>query len=194
MTQSSLSIPILLGTNRKGRQSEKVARWLLRQAEAREDITPLYFDVADFAMPQDDQGNTLGELFPEWRDAVIAADALIIVAPEYNHGYPGILKSVLDTLLKEYVHKAVGLVGVSAGPWGGTRVIESLLPVVRELGLTVTFTDLHFPRVRSLFDGDGEISDPAFEKRASGFFDELVWMGRTLRWGRANLPSKYHEN
>ena len=57
----------------------------------------------------------------------------------------GSLKSVLDLLLKEYIHKAVAFVGVSAGPWGGTRVIESMVPMVRELGLAVTFSDLNFP-------------------------------------------------
>ena len=48
--------------------------------------------------------------------------------------------------------------GVSAGPWGGTRVIESMVPMVRELGLTVTFSDLNFPSVRSKFDADGKVN------------------------------------
>jgi NAD(P)H-dependent FMN reductase len=48
------------------------------------------------------------------------SDALVIVAPVYNHGYPGLLKHVLDTNLHEYLHKAVGVVGVSAG-FGGAR-------------------------------------------------------------------------
>ena len=57
-------------------------------------------------------------------------DGLVVVTPEYNHGYPGVLKSVLDLLLKEYIHKAVAFVGVSAGPWGGTRVIEAMVEPV----------------------------------------------------------------
>lgn len=63
------------------------------------------------------------------------ADGIVIVTPEYNRGYPGLLKYVLDTNLKEYIHKAVGICGVSAGGFGGARVIENLLPVLRELGL-----------------------------------------------------------
>jgi NAD(P)H-dependent FMN reductase len=102
------------------------------------------------------------------------------------------LKSVLDLLLKEYIHKAVAFVGVSAGPWGGTRVIEASVPMVRELGLAVTFTDLNFPSVKSKFDEHGQLLDPAYDKRVRGFLDELVWMAKTLRWGRENLPSKYH--
>jgi NAD(P)H-dependent FMN reductase len=55
---------------------------------------------------------------PTFSEAMRRADGLVIVAPEYNHGYPGILKHVLDTNLKEYIHKPVGLCGVSAGAFG----------------------------------------------------------------------------
>ncbi|MEP6787035.1 MAG: NADPH-dependent FMN reductase, partial [Acidobacteriota bacterium] len=99
---------------------------------------------------------------------------------------------VLDLLLKEYIHKAVAFVGVSAGPWGGTRVIEACVPMVRELGLAVTFSDLNFPSVKSKFDDDGKLLDEAYEKRISGFLDELIWMASTLQWGRENVPSKFH--
>lgn len=193
MQNTTVSIPILLGTNRDGRESENVAKWVLKKAEERGDIDARLFDVRDFDLPNDDYGQALKDRFPEWRDAIIGADGLIIVTPEYNHGYPGSLKSVIDLLLREYIHKAVGIVGVSAGPWGGTRVIESLVPMVRELGLAVTFTDLNFPKVGSKFDEEGNLLDEAYHKRAEGFFDELFWMARTLKWGRENLPSKYHQ-
>jgi NAD(P)H-dependent FMN reductase len=188
----TLNIPLLLGSNRKDRKSESAARWLFDQMKQRDDIVTTLFDVADFDLPQHDYGQAIKDSFPEWRDAIVNADGLVIVTPEYNHGYPGTLKAVLDLLLREYVHKAVALVGVSAGPWGGTRVIESLVPMVRELGLAVTFTDLNFPKVQNTFDAAGRLLDPAFEKRAKDFLDELVWMARVLKWGRENVPSKYH--
>ena len=188
----NLKIPILLGTNRKLRLSAHVANWLLSQLQQRAGIESELFDVADFDLPKDDYGQEIKESFPTWRDAIVAADGLILVTPEYNHGYPGSLKSVLDLLLLEYVHKPVALVGVSAGPWGGTRVIESLVLVVRELGLTVTFTDLNFPRVHKTFSEDGILLDSSYDNRAREFFDELEWMARTLRWGRENVPSRFH--
>ena len=188
----ALSLPVLLGTNRKDRLSVFAARWLFDQMTRRADITTRLFDVADFDLPRDDYGQALKDSFPEWRDAIINADGLVIVSPEYNHGYPGSLKAVLDLLLKEYIHKAVAFVGVSAGPWGGTRMIEAMVPMVRELGLAVTFTDLNFPYIQRTFDENGKLLDPAFEQRAKDFLDELVWMAQVLRWGRANLPSKYH--
>ena len=188
-----LFIPVLLGTNRKERNSVKPAKWLVGEMEKRVDIETRLFDVADMQLPHDDYGQGLKDRFPEWRDAILRADGLVIVSPEYNHGYPGTLKGVLDLMLREYVHRAVAFVGVSAGPWGGTRVIESMVPMVRELGLAVTFSDLNFPKVQNTFDADGRLLDPAFEKRAQDFLDELVWMATTLKWGRENVPSKFHQ-
>ena len=187
-----LKIPVLLGTNRKQRNSVFPAKWLVGEMEKRPEIQTRLFDVADFDLPHDDYGQEIKDRFPEWRDAIINADGLVIVTPEYNHGYPGSLKAVLDLLLREYVHKAVAFVGVSAGPWGGTRVIEAMVPMVRELGLAVTFTDLNFPKVQKLFDQQGKLLDDAFEARAAAFLDELVWMSRVLKWGRENVPSKFH--
>jgi NAD(P)H-dependent FMN reductase len=192
MPESKLRIPLLLGTTRQNRASGPVAEWVFSKMKQRDDIEAFFFDVGDFELPRDDYGTEIAPLFPEWRDAVINADGLVIVTPEYNHGYPGPLKSVLDLLLKEYIHKAVAFVGVSSGPWGGTRVIEALVPMVRELGLAATFTDLNFPKTGGKFDTGGVLLDLAYDKRAIEFLDELVWMSRTLRWGRENLPSKYH--
>ena len=192
-SSTKLFLPIILGTNRKERQSIFVAKWLLGEMEKRAGIEARLFDVKDFALPQDDYGQGIKDAFPEWRDAIIRANGLVIVSPEYNHGYPGVLKAVLDMLLKEYIHKAVAFVGVSAGPWGGTRGIEALVPMVRELGLAATFTDLNFPKVQEKFDQDGALLDKAYEKRVKDFLDELVWMSRALKWGRENLPSKYHQ-
>ena len=187
-----LFLPVLLGTNRKDRKSVLVARWLIAEMGKRPEIQTKLFDVSDFALPQHDYGTEIKDQFPEWGDAITQADGLVIIAPEYNHGYPGTLKSVLDLLLKEYIHKSVAFVGVSAGPWGGTRVIEAMVPMVRELGLAVTFTDLNFPLVQNKFDEKGKLLDEAYEQRVTGFLDELIWMSRTLKWGRENLASKYH--
>jgi NAD(P)H-dependent FMN reductase len=189
---NELNIPVLLGTNRKERKSVFAARWVVEQMEKRPEIRTRLFDVAEFLLPHDDYGQGLKDAFPEWRDAIVQADGLVIVTPEYNHGYPGALKAVLDLLLREYVHKAVAFVGVSAGPWGGTRVIEAMVPMSRELGLAVTFTDLNFPFVEKTFDAQGKMLDQAFERRVKDFLDELVWMSTVLKWGRANVPSKFH--
>jgi len=192
MADTKLFVPLLLGTPRKNRASENVARWVFSEMEKCGEIEPQFFDVCDFEIPHGEYGTEIADRFPEWRDAIKRSDGLVIVTPEYNHGYPGSMKAVLDLLLREYVHKAVAFVGVSAGPWGGTRGIEACVPMVRELGLAATFTDLNFPAVKSKFDEQGNLLDPAYDGRVRSFLDELIWMARVLRWGRQNVPSKYH--
>jgi len=187
--ENKLFTPVILGTNREGRQSENVAKLLLQTMKKRKGFTTQLFDVRDFKFPQDDYGQAIKEQFPTWRDAVVRADGLVIVTPEYNHGYPGPLKSLLDTLLPEYKHKAVALVGVSAGPWGGTRAVENLLGVMRELGLVAISANLNFPQAQELFDEKGELQDEVYVERINRFLDELEWMARVLRWGRENLES-----
>lgn len=193
MSENKLFIPIILGTPRKERQSENVAHWVFSKMQKHDEIDAELVDVRDFRLPHDHYGQEIKDDFPEWRDSMTRADGLVIVSPEYNHGYPGALKGVLDLLLKEYIHKPVAFVGVSAQVWGGTRVIEAMVPMVRELGLVPTFTDLNFPRVHTQFDADGNLLDAAYESRIKAFLDELVWMAKCLRWGRENLSSKYHQ-
>lgn len=187
-----LYIPVILGTNRQGRQSKLVADFVLQEVNKRDDMEGSLVDVRDFALPHDNYGPEIKNMFEEWRNTALKADGFIIIAPEYNHSFPGVLKSVLDLLLKEYIHKAVGLVGVSAGMWGGVRVIQSLLPVMRELGLVTTFTDLNFPKVSEKFDENGVIKDDKYIEITKKFLDELSWMAKVLRWGRENIPSEYH--
>ncbi len=191
MDNEKLFIPILLGTVRQGRESEKVAKFLFERVRKNSQIETELLDPRLMNLPMDNEGEDLKFINPGYRNAIMRADGLIIVSPEYNHGYPGSLKRALDILLKEYIHKAVGLVGVSSGSWGGTRVIEKLVSVVRELGLVVTFADLNFPKVENLFDEQGKLMDEAFNARIDRFLAELVWMSTVLRWGRQNLPSKF---
>ena len=180
---ADLFFPLLLGTAREDRESEHVARFLLAQVEAYPGISSQLFDTSTMDLNWD-EGPGLAARNPTWASAMAAADGLIIVCPEYNHGYPGSLKMALDMLLKEYIHKPVGLVGVSGGSFAGARGIENLLPVVRELGLVATFTDLNVGKVQDAFSDDGTPTDPKIIGRTEGFLQELLWMGQALKAAR----------
>ncbi len=184
-----LFIPVLLGTPRKERASENVARFVFGETRKRDGVESELIDARQLAFPVDDEGETLKD--PVFSAKMAQADALIIVTPEYNHGYPGILKHALDTNLKEYIHKAVGICGVSSSVFGGARVIQNLIPVMRELGLVTIFYDGNFPKAQELFDDAGKIKDPAYTGRMDKFLGELVWMAKTLRHGRDHIaPDK----
>jgi NAD(P)H-dependent FMN reductase len=181
-----LFVPVILGTPRRGRLSEHAARLVCDELAARPAVETELIDVAELAIPVDDAGEAVKDA--RFSERMSRADALVVVAPEYNHGYPGLLKHVLDTNLSEYVHKAAGVVGVSAGVFGGTRVIQNLLPVLRELGLVTIFWDVNVTSVGSRFDADGRLLDESFLPRIEKFLDELLWMAATLRHGRDSIP------
>ena len=183
---SPLYIPVIVGTVRQCRMSEPAARAVHRQLARWPNVETELIDIAAMPLRTDGAGQDIKE--PAFAAQMTRADGLVIVAPEYNRAAPGLLKHVLDTCLKEYIHKAAGIVGVSAGPWGGTRVIENLLPVLRELGLVCIFWDVNFAQVRRAIDEQtGELTDPRQAERIDKFIAELVWMSRTLRHGREQV-------
>src|SRR5947208_3754582 len=181
-----LFIPVILGTARQGRESEHAAKFVFEQTKKRAGVETEFIDVRTLPMKLDDAGEQMKD--PKFSATVERCDALIIVTPEYNHSFPGLLKHALDMNLEEYIHKAVGICGVSAGQFGGARVIEALLPVMRELGLVTIFNDVNFGNVGKIFGEDGKLLDEDFVRRTGKFLDELIWMARLLRHGRENVP------
>ena len=186
MNTRPLFIPVILGTTRKGRASENVAKFVFGEMQKREGVETELIDIRGLRFPIDDAGEQIKET--KFSETCNRADGFVIITPEYNHGYPGLLKHVLDTNLKEYIHKAVGVCGVSSGGFGGTRVIQGLLPVLRELGLVTIFWDGNFSGAQGLFDDASEIKDPAtHQKRIDKFLGELIWVTKVLRYGRENI-------
>jgi NAD(P)H-dependent FMN reductase len=180
-----LYIPVILGTVRKGCMSEPAARLTFTELGKRPNVETELIDIVQLPLPTDDAGQNIKD--PEFASKMVRADALVIVSPEYNHGYCGLLKHVLDSCLSEYIHKAVGIAGVSAGTFGGTRGIQDLLPVMRELGLVTIFWDVNFANVHNLFDPDGALRDERMLPRIDQFLKELIWMAKTLRHGREHI-------
>jgi NAD(P)H-dependent FMN reductase len=180
-----LSIPVILGTSRKGRLSAHVARLVCQELKKRDGLHTELIDIGQLMHQLDDNGQGTGDA--AFAASMARADAIVIVTPEYNHAMPGLLKHVLDSCLKEYIHKAAGIVAVSAGPFGGTRVIETSLPVLRELGLVTIFWDVNVGSVAKVFDENGNLLEQAFVRRTDKFLSELIWMAKTLRYGRENI-------
>ncbi len=180
-----LNIPVILGTSRRGRMSGHAARFVCGELRKRQGVCTELIDIANLEPRLDDSGQGTGD--PRFAAGMARADAIVIVTPEYNHAMPGLLKHVLDSCLKEYIHKAAGIVAVSAGPFGGARVVETSLPVLRELGLVTIFWDINVGSVGKVFDESGTLVDGAFVRRTDKFLAELIWMARTLRHGRESI-------
>lgn len=102
------------------------------------------------------------------------ADAFVILVPEYNHGYPGKLKSLLDLESKNYIDKPVLPVGWSVGGFGGVRGVQNILPVFRELGLITCSVSFNFSNTDKVFDKDGNLIDEAYNHRFERPLKELM--------------------
>jgi NAD(P)H-dependent FMN reductase len=172
-------IPIVLGTGREGRQSEKVANFILKEV-TKKGLESEILDVHDYLTETTDNTGELPQA-KELAGEITRADALIIVSPEYNHGYPGELKMMLDLLYEEYTAKPVGFCGVSAGIFGGVRAVEQLRQVVVELHMVPIREALYFGIVQNLFDENGNIKDESYFKRIEVFLNELIWYAKKLK-------------
>jgi NAD(P)H-dependent FMN reductase len=189
--EEKLTIAVLAGTARVQRESIKAARYVAEFGRQLPNVEIIFVDPTDFNFPGD--GNDPEGKDPRYAEITAKADAFFIVSPEYNHSFPGSLKRMLDSELKNYIHKPVALAGASNGNWGGVRAVEALVVTVREMGLAATFTSVYFPRVQDMFDQQGQIL-PEFEARYSknvqAAYDELIWMAKALKWGREQDTSK----
>ncbi len=177
-----LTIAIIVGTTRPKRQSIHAARLIEEVGSEYADIETIFVDPTNYDLSKD--GNDEENKIAEYTEIVDSADGFFIVTPEYNHSFPGSLKSLIDKELALYNHKAVAFAGVSSGMIGGARAIQALNGVVRELGLVAVAKDVHFPRVQDMFDEEGSLIDDAQIDRIKQVYDELIWMSRALKQAR----------
>lgn len=189
MQDPPITVAILLGTVRAGRESDKVARYVADYAQRLPGVKVVLVDPRELNLPGD--GNNPDAHDSHYAAITAQADAFYIVTPEYNHGYPGSLKRMLDSEYRNYRHKPVGMAGVSNGNWGGVRVCEALLPVLHRLGMPVIHSEVYFPKVQELFAEDGQLHPEyqvAYAKNLQAAFHELLWYARALKTGAQQYP------
>ncbi|HYE26546.1 MAG TPA: NADPH-dependent FMN reductase [Clostridia bacterium] len=179
-----LYVPIILGSTRRGRQSDKPARWIERRLRDTGRCEVELLDLAEYDFPIMEERLTMRDDPPpraqEFSDKLRRADAIVIVTPEYNSGYPGVLKNTLDYFYSEYYRKPFGVVTVSGGGFGGITCFQSLLAVLQKVrGIVPAYLPIF--SVQKTFDQAGNLVDPSYEKRASVFMDELLWYAEALR-------------
>lgn len=171
--------PIILGTARRGRQSEKVARFVLRKTLA-SGIKSEIIDVRDYRIKATDNTEQIPQA-KKLAQKINKADALIIISPEYNASYPGELKMMLDMLYSQYYGKPVGICGVSAVNFGGAKMISKLNSLCLALRMIPLSTPLYFPKVQEIFNKKGEPKDNSYHKRVEKFLEELINYANCLK-------------
>jgi len=177
-----LTVPVLVGSVRRGRQSIKAARFASDRLERAGAVAPL-LDLADINLPimeerlgkRDDPPAGLVEFSQSIRDA----DAVVVVSPEYNGSMPGVLKNALDYLYGEWYRKPVGIVTVSGGGFGGVQVHNHLqLLFLRLKALPVA--GMAVSQIARSFSESGEPTSDRYVKSFMDFIDTLTWYARAI--------------
>lgn len=184
--QNNVVIAVIAGTIRPKRRSHKVAEWVAQQGQGIDNVEIIYVDPVSFNFPS--EGDDEDAKDPRFSEIVARADGFLIVTPEYNHSFPGSLKRMLDSEFDNYLHKAVAICGVSNGDWGGTRAVESLIPVCKAFGLAITKFSVYFNHVGDLFGDDGQMKlehSEKYTKYISGVYGELIWLASALKQARS---------
>lgn len=177
MAQDRLRLMVVVGSTREGRFGPTVADWFVSRASANGRTAVDVVDLMDVQTPS-----------IRFTAAVAAADAVVVVTPEYNHSFPGPLKTAIDSVRGEWAAKPVGFVSYG-GVSGGLRAVEALRTVFAELHCVTVRESVSFPMAWDLFDGAGELKDPSGpDGAAAALLGQLLWWARTLRDGRAARP------
>ncbi|MFG1997835.1 NADPH-dependent FMN reductase [Spirillospora sp. NPDC048911] len=180
---------IIIGSTREGRFALTVAGWFAALAARRADLELDVIDLAETRLP-----DTLGELDGTEPAAVralaprlAAADAFVVVTPEYNHSFPAPLKTAIDWYVDEWKAKPVDFVSYG-GASGGLRAVEQLRQVFAELQAVTIRETVSFHSCWNRFDDRGRPIDAAGAAAAAGgLLDQLTWWARALRAARAEL-------
>jgi len=184
-----LYLPIICGSTRRDRQSIKVARFVLARLQERSGVETELIDLLEYNFPiMEERLHRRDDPPPrvvEFGAKIGRADAIIIVSPEYNNGYPGVLKNALDYLLPEYERKPVGIATVSAGGFGGINCLAQLRLVVLGMGAFPITENLAVSHIHDSFNDDGTPNDPAYEKKAADFLDDVLWFADAIADKRA---------
>ncbi len=187
----SLTISIIYGSVRTGREGIKAAKFFERKCKERgykvHFIDPkIYnFPLLDKMYKEYEKGSA-PEPFEEVAQMIIESDGYIIVSGEYNHAAPPALLNLMDHYLGEYNWKPSAIVSYSAGAFGGVRAAMHLRAYLCEIGTPSISSLFSIPQVHNAFDVDGNAIDKAYDRRAVSFLDEFEWFAKAMKEARKN--------
>jgi len=189
------NLVIIVGSVREGRFGPVVASWVADQATQRGGFDTTVVDLADIDIPLSlpaESPKYAGDAYPRptgmtaLTDALAAADAVILVTPEYNHSYPASLKAAIDWHFTQWAAKPVAFVSYG-GAAGGRHAVLHLENVLTELHAVTIRDGLAFPNYFTAW-ADGQPADPNTAGYAKALLDQLSWWAGALRSARETVP------
>ncbi len=185
----TIDIPIVLGSTRIGRQSCKVARFILSTMTGDPRFNTELLDLSDYDFPIMEQRLSEMKIVPpslqSFSDKLELADGLLIVSPEYKGGVPGVLKNALDYLKPGILRRTpVGVCTVSSGGFGGMNCLMQLRLTILALGGLPIPDALPVSKVQELFDEEDQPRDAPWLLHLQHFIDELYFYAKALAQAR----------
>lgn len=178
-----MNIEIISGSPRAGSVTRRVALHLEQYLKSTTDHQVGLIDMKDWYLPHLDKVFLDVERTPEpfkpLSERIFAADAFILLTPEYNGSYTPALKNLLDHYPKQ-AHKVFAVATASTGLMGGMRATQQLLLLVPALfGISSPYM-LVVPSVDKKFSEAGELLDTAFEKNVKLFTSEFLFLAEAV--------------
>jgi NAD(P)H-dependent FMN reductase len=186
-------LTVIIASTRPGRVGLPIATWFAERARVHAGFDVSVVDLAAVDLPMMDEPDhpRLRQYrhrhTKNWSATIEAADAFVIVTPEYNHGYPAALKNAIDYLHEEWANKPVGFVSYG-GVAAGTRAVQQLKPVVSALRMLSVVAAVSIPFFPQFLDEEGRVqANEIMEESVVAMLDELVHTEAALRSLRAPL-------
>lgn len=192
MDTKNVNIKVIVGSSREQRFSTKPAHWIFNELAKTEGVTAELIDLKEYALPFYDEpvsplsrnGASPHPEIERFRAKIAEADGFIVVTPEYNHGYPAVLKNALDVIYFEWVRKPIAF--VAYGVVGGSRAVEQLRQVAVELQMAPTRQGVFISEFWTRTDDKGNFKSDGLDSSKDKMIEDLLWWTRALKIARAS--------
>ena len=171
-------ILIISSSIRIGRKSHNLALYFQKYLKESKQATAEILDLKQYGFPifeerlKNQKSPSLEAL--EFKNKIIASDAIIIVTPEYNGSIPASLKNVIDLLYEEWQKKIIAFSTASSGDFGGLQALTHLEFIFWKIGAICISKNFPVSKVQEKFDDFG---NPTNKEEIDGFakifIDEL---------------------
>ena len=193
---SKPKVAIIIGSTRATRFADKPAQWMLKQAQARDDMTVELVDLRDFNLPMFNEMASNAWMPSQdpaaiaWQNKLAEFDGFIFVVAEYNRSVTGALKNAMDQAAKEWARKPMG--AIAYGSMGASSALQHLRIIAVELQMVPVRNAVHIGGA-DLFaihpmggnmNGTIEQIEASLLPAAKGLLDDIVW------WAKATMAAK----
>jgi len=184
-----MKLQVIIASTRENRVSDRIAQWVVKEAQTMDDTSVELVDLADYTMPffsepispQYNPDRQIDPVAKKWLDKLAEADAYVIVTPEYNRSMPGVLKNALDYIDFQIAKKPVGL--IAHGSSGGAQAVATIRIAIAGLKTFTTPTTTYITsRAGELFDEQGNLLDETIKENPYGIHAAMQATLNEVKW------------